>query len=155
MKIKFRSAIFPKIRRFNCFINEKISLISQAIKIISISHRKITVALLPASFLFPMSFPNRFPNFFFFFYYPTISHYSPRFYHYNYHFRCFVHTTVLYADTLILAFDLSFLFISFIFSTHLFGSARPQILAGKEKRPRRAHPSFPLRKNIEKRVVKG
>lgn len=90
MKIKFRSAIFLKIRWFNCFINEKISLISQAIKIISISHRKITVALLPASFLFPMSFPQSLPQFLFFFY-PTISHYSPRFYHYNYHFRCCPH----------------------------------------------------------------
>lgn len=153
MKIKFRSAIFLKIRWFNCFISEKISLISQAIKIISISHRKITVALLPASFLFPMSFPNHSPNFFFFFtqrYLTTL----PDFITIIITFVV-VHTTVLFADTLILAFDLSFLFISFIFSTHLFGSARPQILAGKEKRPRRAHPSFPLRKNIEKRVVKG
>lgn len=57
------------------------------------------------------------------------------------------------------AFDLSFalFLLSFslllLYSNHLFRSARPRILAEK-KRPS-ALPSFPLRKNIEKRVVKS
>lgn len=128
----------------------KISLISQTIKN-NVDFTQKYVVSLRASFLFPIYFPNYLSHFFFTERYLII---LPNFITIIITFVV-VHTIILFATILILAFDLpSLLYILYILYTSLRIGATTNS-RGKRKTPRRALPSFPLRKNIEKRVVKS